>query len=347
MPLPAPRTLTRLAEERILITGAGGSIGSALALRIAALAPSALVLYDISESRMAPLQTSLRQANPHGLHRFVLGSVLDHSLLDETFEIHRPTLVFHAAAYKHVPLLENQPLAAIENNLFGTGILTAAAARHHARVIFLSTDKAVEPASIMGATKRVAERIILGAGGTAMRLGNVLASSGSVVELFAAQIAAGGPVTVTDPAARRYFLTIDEAVNLLIAAYAEEPGLYVPALEKQHFIADLARFMAGHLAPRGQIRTEFTTPRAGDKECEKLWAATEHAAPCATAGLLRTSSSADQPADLERELRLLRVALEARDLPAALSTMRRLVPDFTPSPALQSLAEKQASRANA
>ncbi len=140
----------------------------------------------------------------------------DQGLLEHIFAAHAPRIVFHAAAFKHVPLIEEQPFAAIANNIFATATLTCAAAAHHARVILLSTDKAVQPASFMGATKRVAEHIVRSAGGTVFRLGNVLGSSDSVSEIFAQQIARGGPITVTDPAARRYFLTLEEAVNLLL-----------------------------------------------------------------------------------------------------------------------------------
>lgn len=171
----------------MLITGAGGSIGSALALRLSRLALPVLLL------------------------------------LDELFAAHAPRIVFHMAAHKHVPLLEQQPLAAIANNIFATETIAATAATCGARVVLLSTDKAVESISVIGATKRVAEEIVLAAGGTVLRLGNVLASTGSVTEVFAHQIARGGPLTITDPAAHRYFLTLDEPVNLLLFMSAAPP----------------------------------------------------------------------------------------------------------------------------
>jgi FlaA1/EpsC-like NDP-sugar epimerase len=278
----------------------------------------------------------------------VLGSVLDHNLLDEVFDRYEPSLVFHAAAYKHVPLLEEQPLAAIENNVFGTEALTLAAGQRNARLILLSTDKVVEPASIMGATKRIGERIVLGSGGTVVRLGNVLASSGSVAEVFAAQIAAGGPMTVTDPSARRYFLTLDEAVDLLLSAGGAQgrPGLYAPDLREQHFVADLARFLAQQLAAGRAIEIVFTTPRSGDKKSEKLWGGDERAEHRDIAGLLSIQPQQHiDGAQLGRGLASLRAAVDERDLAAALRGVQSVVPEFTPSAALLAQAEQHGSRA--
>ncbi len=347
MPSPSAEALDAIAQERILITGAGGSIGSALALRIAALRPRELILMDGAESRLLNLQSALEAGTICGRPRFVLGSVLDRKLLDEVFDRYKPTLVFHAAAYKHVPLLEEHPLAAIENNVFGTEALTSTAEGRNARLILLSTDKAVEPVSVMGATKRIAERVVLGSGGTVVRLGNVLASSGSVAEVFAAQIAAGGPMTVTDRAARRYFLTLDEAVGLLLSVGGAQgrSKVYAPDLKAQHFVADLARFLAQQLAPGRAIEIVFTTPRSGDKESEKLWRTHERADPCDAPGLLSIQSEQSGGHELGRGLASLRSALEGRDLAAALSAVQSLVREFTPSAALLARAEQHGSRA--
>lgn len=343
-PLPAAsaHTLAQIARERILITGAGGSIGSALALRTAELAPRALILIENAEGALFGLQSSLGSQPA-----YVLGSVLDRSLLDEVFDRHRPSLVFHTAAYKHVPLLEEQPLAAIENNVFGTEAIVSAAAANQAGLILLSTDKAVEPASIMGATKRVAERIALAHGGTALRLGNVLASSGSVAEVFAAQIAAGRPMTVTDPAAKRYFLTLDEAVNLLLTAATALRGahLLVPDLKSQHFVADLAQCMARTLAPGRDVAVAFTAPRSGDKESEKLWGADERAESGDASGLLSIHTRLGDGYELRRGLESLHEAVLARNVPAALAALHALVPEFTPSATVAAPAEHDASRA--
>ena len=198
----------------------------------------------------------------------------------------------------------------------------------------------------MGATKRVAEHIVLAAGGAVLRLGNVLASRDSVAEVFARQIAAGGPLTVTDPAARRYFLTIDEAVEPAARRRrrARAPLLLAPALPAPHFIADLARFMARALAPRREIPIDFTHPRPGDKEVEKLWSSAESARPASLSGLLSIQSPLAAGGRLQSELAALRAALDARDLPAALAALRALVPGYAPSPAILSFPAQTGQR---
>jgi len=343
LPPPPPHRLDALAAQPILITGAGGSIGSALALRLAALRPPKLVLLDASESNLYALERDLERdwtaacpVTP------VLGSAADRALLDEIFSTHAPRLTFHAAAFKQVPLMEQQPLAAMANNIFATETLTQAAEAHGARVVLVSTDKAVEPASVMGATKRVAEQIVLSRGGTALRLANVLASRDSVAEVFARQIAQGGPLTVTDPAARRYFLTLDEAVNLLLAAAAHtEPAtLLSPVLPATHFIAALARFMARALHPEFDLAIEFTGLRPGDKETELLWSPDSRTSPVHFAGLVSIETAQPAPAQFAARLRSLRTALEARNLAQALAQLRAMVPDYTPSRAVQALAHQ-------
>lgn len=347
MPAPSAEALGTIAQERILITGAGGSIGSALALRLARLAPRELLLLECSESGLFALQNRLRKVAPNCPPKLVLGSVLDRILLEETFDLHQPTLVFHAAAYKQVPLLEEHPFASIETNVCGTDTLAQASAQSKARLILLSTDKAVEPASVMGATKRVAELIVLESGGTVLRLGNVLASSGSVAEVFAAQIDGGGPLAVTDPAARRYFLTVEEAVDLLLSA-SMEPGhaqVFIPTLPTQHFVADLARFMARALAPDRKINIEFTESRPGDKESERLFGSDERTEAVHASGLQSLFSPRTDAHTLRRTLSHLRGSLGARDLASALADLHSLVPDYAPSATLRLLVEQKTSRA--
>ncbi len=272
----------------------------------------------------------------------ILGSVADPALMEEIFAAHEPRIVFHAAAFKHVPLMEEHPLAAIANNIFGTETVTSVAERHSARIVLLSTDKAVEPASVMGATKRVAERIVLTQGGMALRLGNVLASRDSVAPEFARQIAAGGPLTVTDAAARRYFLTLDEAANLLLAAAALEhrQALLAPVLSSTHLIAELARFIARELAPDRKIEIEFTHPRAGDKRCELLWAAADRTQPVGQGSMVAIQTAQLDQADLHAGLAGLRSALDSRNLAAALANLQALVPDYTPSKAVQEMTRQ-------
>lgn len=348
-PLPGPeaRISEALREERILVTGAGGSIGSALAQRLATLGPRALVLLDSTESRLAGLRRYLAGSATEAPAIFVLGDVCDRRLLGEVLSAHAPTLVIHAAALKHVPLLEEQPFAAVENNVFGTDALASAAAGRGVRILFLSTDKAVQPASILGATKRVAEHIVRSAGGAVLRLGNVLASSDSVAEVFARQLAEGKPLTVTDPAARRYFLTIDEAVDPLLAA-SQMPvasALFVPALEAQHFIADLAIFLAQEIAPGREPWIEFSSLRPGDKECEAFWANHETAGSASSNGFISVSSPQIETRPLQRALAALRAAHDARDLPALVMHLKDLVPDYAPSERLSALAAQGSARA--
>jgi FlaA1/EpsC-like NDP-sugar epimerase len=333
-PLPGPpqETIASLLDQPILVTGAGGSIGSALALRLGSLGARSILL-ESSENNLYELQHEFATLRPAQQAIFYLGSAADRTLLDEIFSLHRPRLVFHASAHKHVPLLENQPLAAIANNIFATATLVAAASASHAHVVLLSTDKAVIPASIMGATKRVAEQIVLASDGTVLRLGNVLASNGSVTEVFASQLAAGLPLTVTDPSARRYFLTIAEAVDLLISAAAERRAsvLLAPQLPAPHYIADLARFMARSLAPNLDVSIEFTHLRAGDKETEQLWSANETPHPASASGLVSLDSTSVAHGQLHSLLGALHHAVHMRDLSAALAALGILVPDYTPS----------------
>lgn len=345
---PPPQALDALLRHPILIAGAGGSIGSALARRLAALSPINLVLLEASESSLYALQRDWSASGVDCPATFVLGNVADRALLDHIFAQHAPRLVFHAAAFKHVPLMEEQPFAAIANNIFATGTLTKVASAHHARVLLLSTDKAVQPSSVMGATKRVAEHIVLAARGTVLRLGNVLASRGSVAEVFASQIARGGPITVTDPAARRYFLTLDEAVGLLLlaAAHSQPSALLAPVLPSTHFIADLAHFMARELAPDRDIAIQFTEPRPGDKEAELLWSPGDTTHPVSAdpstesslAAMVSIQSPQLSASQLDAGLVNLRVALDARDLAGALASLQSLVPDYTPSHAVRALS---------
>jgi FlaA1/EpsC-like NDP-sugar epimerase len=365
LPSPPPEVFEALYRHPMLITGAGGSIGSALALRIGVLVPPMLLLLEASESHLYSFKRQWSEAGLACPMTPILGNASNPALIEHIFIAHRPRIVFHAAAYKHVPLMEEHPLAAIANNVFTTETLVSAASAHGARVVLLSTDKAVEPVSVMGATKRVAEQIVLAAGGTVLRLGNVLASRDSVVETFARQIANGGPITVTDPAARRYFLTKDEAVNmLLIAAAIPQPSsLLAPVLPGPHFVSDLAHFMAEELAPGQNIAVDFTEPRPGDKDTELLWApddltepatlqptdptqtSYQESAPESLDNALVSIQSATIPAArFEHSLAKLHEAVDARSLTVALFHLRKLVPDYTPSPAVLALSKQQGTR---
>ena len=352
LPRPSPEIVAGFANTPLLVTGAGGSIGSALALRLAQSGSSRMVLLDASENHLHQLQQTLAGAGANEGAVFVLGDAGDSAVLKDLFAAHRPRMVFHAAAHKHVPLLELQPFAAIANNIFATETLIAAAAKHGASVLLLSTDKAVQPTSVMGATKRIAEEIVLGMGGTVLRLGNVLASSGSVTEIFAEQAARGGPLTVTDPKARRYFLTMEEAVDLLlqaahmaahIAASAGSAAVLAPALDADHSIAELAGFMARALGDSRELPVHFTGLRPGDKLVERLWDDGECASP-AKDGLLLIRSVHPEPRELANGLATLRAAVREHDLAAALAELRALAPGFRPSETVLALAQKSSPR---
>jgi O-antigen biosynthesis protein WbqV len=332
LPSPPLQALDALYQQPILVTGAGGTIGAALALRLGNLSPSALLLLDSSESRLYDLQQSWVAEGIPGSMKPILGNITDRTLLDEVFTVHAPRIIFHTAALKHVALMEEQPLAAIANNVFGTLVVTRAASAIGARVVLLSTDKAVEPASIMGATKRLAELIVLAGGGTVLRLGNVLGSRGSVTETFARQLAMEQPLTISDPAARRYFLTFDEAVNMLLIAAAERaPALLVPEIPAPSYISDLAHFMAETLAHGRNVDIDFTTPRPGEKDPDHFWSANETPRPAAQPGLLSVQFPAIDELGLESSLTALRLACDARDQRAALIHLRALVPEYDPA----------------
>ncbi len=324
-----------LEGKRILVTGAGGSIGSALTCALAGFAPGQLILLEAAERNLYELDAALP---PAAHHVPVLGSVMQPVLLAEIFRQYRPQIVYHAAAYKHVPLMELNPFAAIENNALGTRLLVQAAqANGTEQLILLSTDKAVDPVSIMGASKRIAELVVMAANMKAVRLGNVLASEGSIVPLFLKQIAAGLPVTVTHPAVRRYFLTTADAVTLLLRAASEEPSLMVPELGETIAVADLARYLIQTMSSTTTIA--FTQLRPGDKMCEALISARESYA--TSAGLLRRVASPSL-AGLEEVLQQLQQACQARSLERLLETVLRAVPEYQPSAWMRTMVEQTA-----
>jgi len=278
-----------LSGRRILVTGAAGSIGRELARQIAGYDPEELILLDRNENSLFHLDADLRDAHPLLSFKILVGDVQDVPRLDVMLATWRPHIVFHAAAYKHVPLMERNPLEAIKNNVTATRRLAETAARHHVeRFIYVSTDKAVKPTSVMGATKRLGERLVksLPESGTrfmAVRFGNVLGSDGSVVPTFRRQIAAGGPVTVTHPEATRFFMTIPEAVHLVLMAGVMGEGgeVFLLRMGEPVRILDLARNLIelSGLRPDIDIRIVCTGLRAGEKLHEELQNDAEHALP--------------------------------------------------------------------
>jgi FlaA1/EpsC-like NDP-sugar epimerase len=270
-----------LGRRRVLVTGAGGSIGSELARQILRTGPERLVLVERSENALYEIEREIRQLGAATPVTALLADVGDRRRMAEIFSEHRPQIVVHAAAYKHVPLCEANPGAAWENNVEATRALGEAAAAHGVeRFVFISTDKAVRPVSVMGKTKREAERVLLGmnrAAGTlfsAVRFGNVLDSSGSVVPLFREQIRKGEAVTVTHPEMKRYFMTISEAVSLVLqaAALAEGGEIFVLDMGEPVKIVELAEEMIAlsGLRPYEDIPIVFTGIRPGEKLFEEL-----------------------------------------------------------------------------
>jgi FlaA1/EpsC-like NDP-sugar epimerase len=278
--LDTSRLRSRLAGRTVLVTGAAGSIGSELCRQVAAQSPGRLVLVDRHENGMFHLEMGLRSRFPGVPIAPVLGDILLRDQLEAIFAAHQPDLVLHAAAYKHVPLAEVNVLEAIRNNILGTQNLAHAAVTHGTRkFVLVSTDKAVRPTSVMGATKRAAELLLQDLSGhqcqfSAVRFGNVLGSSGSVVPLFREQIAAGGPVTVTDPRMTRFFMTIPEAASLILqsALFSQGGEIFVLEMGEPVRIVDLAAQMIrlSGFEPEIDIPIVFTGLRPGEKLAEEL-----------------------------------------------------------------------------
>lgn len=269
-----------IENQVVLITGAGGSIGSELARQIHAFNPKRLILLDNAETPLYQIDMELQIREGETEVVPCIGDVRSRRGLDRVFHKYRPGFVYHAAAYKHVPMMELSPLDAVNNNIVGTFKLASLACKYHVnKFVLISTDKAVRPTSVMGTTKRVAEMVVqsLGGNGTrfvVVRFGNVLGSNGSVVPLFQRQIASGGPVTVTHPEVTRFFMTIPEAVMLVLQAGSIGKGgeLFLLDMGNPVKILDLAKNMirlAG-LVPDRDIRIEFTGLRPGEKLYEEL-----------------------------------------------------------------------------
>lgn len=270
-----------LANKRILVTGGGGSIGSELCRQLSRYAPSLLLILDIYENNAYEIQQELARSFPNIQVKVLIGSVRDEKRIHQIFEDYHPDIVYHAAAHKHVPLMEESPNEAIKNNVFGTYILAKAAHTYQVeKFVMISTDKAVNPTNIMGASKRLCEMIIQMIGKesktefVAVRFGNVLGSNGSVIPLFKSQIAQGGPVTVTHPDIIRYFMTIPEAVSLVLqaGAYAKGGEIFVLDMGAPVKILELAENLIKLSGYRvhDDIPIIFTGLRAGEKMYEEL-----------------------------------------------------------------------------
>ena len=313
-------TAKHLVEgKRVLVTGAGGTIGSELSRQIAGLGPKSLVLFERYENALWAVERSVAGLTPGGTVYSVIADVTDEQRVDEVLAEYRPQLILHAAAHKHVPLMELNPCEAIKNNVKGTRIVGEAAVRHRVeQFVLISSDKAVNPSSVMGATKRVAELLAMALAGRGptgfmvVRFGNVVGSNGSVIPLFLEQIRAGGPVTVTHPDMRRYFMSIPEAVRLVLqaAALGENGALYVLDMGEEIKVVDMARNLIrlSGFIPDREIPIVFTGVRPGEKLSEELVASDETIEPSRLEGVRRVRSAPDRSAaslardvaDLER-----------------------------------------------
>lgn len=329
-----------IKDKVVLVTGGGGSIGSELCRQIIKQDPKMLVVLDIYENTAYDLQQELKYHYPDKDMRFVIGSVRDLHRLDVVFEKYHPQLVFHAAAHKHVPLMEHSPNEAIKNNVFGTYNVALTAEKYEVeKFVLISTDKAVNPTNIMGASKRICEMIVQTMAKyskttfVAVRFGNVLGSHGSVIPLFEKQIKAGGPVTVTHPDIIRFFMTIPEAVGLVLqaGAYAKGGEIFVLDMGEPMKILDLAKNMirmSGYI-PDEDIKIEFTGLRPGEKLYEETLMDEE--------GLQDTANHMihiGKPIELNEEvffeqLRELREATR-KDLPSIKKVVADIVPTYTP-----------------
>ncbi|HVE23014.1 MAG TPA: nucleoside-diphosphate sugar epimerase/dehydratase [Acidocella sp.] len=339
-----------VAGRRVLVTGAGGSIGSELARQIAGFAPAELMLLDNSEYALWQIDLEVTELAPDVPRRAVIADVRDRPRLATLCEAFKPELVFHAAALKHVPIVEANPLEGLQTNVLGTrAVADAAAASGAALMVLISTDKAVNPSSVMGATKRLAEMYCQGLdvaarhGGASMRcvtvrFGNVLGSTGSVVPLFRRQLAQGGPLTVTHPDMQRYFMTVREAVSLVLQASVvgssaeavPDGGIFVLDMGAPVKIVDLARQMirlAG-LRPEEDVAIRFTGLRPGEKLYEELFHGSEQPAPTGHEGLLMATPRLVDVRLVAAALRTIETAAEAGDAASATATLARMVPEF-------------------
>lgn len=270
-----------IRNKTVMVTGGGGSIGSELCRQLATYKPKDLVIFDIYENNAYAIEQELKANHPELTTHVLIGSVRDAKRIDSVMATYRPSIVYHAAAHKHVPLMEESPLEAVKNNVFGTLNTATAAAKHGVEhFVLISTDKAVNPTNVMGASKRICEMIVQSMAGksqtcfAAVRFGNVLGSNGSVIPLFREQIRKGGPVTVTHPDITRFFMTIPEAVSLVLQAGAFAKGGEIFVLDMGHpvKINDLARNMIrlSGFEPDVDIRIVYTGLRPGEKLYEEL-----------------------------------------------------------------------------
>ncbi len=333
----------------VFITGAGGSIGSELARQLARFSPQRIVLFDRSETDLQQLEVEFAEKFPRLDRVAIVGDILDVDRLREAISAHRPASVFHAAAYKHVPMMELNCFQAVTNNVFGTYNVALVARQCGAEdFVLISSDKAVHPSNIMGATKRVAEILILGLQGqstryVSVRFGNVLGSNGSVVPLFQRQISNRKPVTVTHPEVRRYFMTIPEAAQLVLQASTMGGGgeIFVLDMGEPIKILDLARNLIrlSGLEPERDIPIVFTGLRPGEKLFEELRFDGEGLKPTAHEKIRVLDGGQADTGQVKEWLDGLAAVVASKHVHGLVTKLKEIVPEYTPSPEILALAE--------
>jgi FlaA1/EpsC-like NDP-sugar epimerase len=325
----------------ILVTGAGGSIGSEICRQLARFGAGTIVGVDVAETALFHLDREMTSAFPDVRFRPELGNVQSQTRIDELLQEYSPETIYHAAAYKHVPMAELHLFEAVENNILGTYNVAAAAERNGVkRFVMISTDKAVRPTNLMGATKRVAELTVRSLQGrttkyVSVRFGNVLGSNGSVVPIFLKQIAAGGPVTVTHPNMKRFFMTIPEAVQLVLqaASFGKGGEIFVLDMGEQVKIVDLAHklILLSGLRPNVDIPITFTNPRAGEKLYEELSLLSEDLRPTHHEKIRIFDGPVLSVDQVTTHIELLKTMCRYRMGDELISAIRSIVPEYTPS----------------
>jgi FlaA1/EpsC-like NDP-sugar epimerase len=333
-----------ISGRRVLITGAGGSIGSELCRQACRFKPRRIILYERAESPLHDIELELRHNYPEVEICPVLGDILDNNLLAQTFAQEKPACVFHAAAYKHVPMLERQPWKAVENNICGTFHVAEMANRYHVgRFVFVSTDKAVRPANIMGTSKRIAEMIVqcqvknheARTRFMIVRFGNVVGSVGSVVPLFKKQIARGGPVTVTHPKVTRFFMTIPEACQLILQAGAMGRGgeVFILDMGIPIKIDDMARDLIrlSGFEPDVDIPIEYIGLRPGEKLYEELITVGEGIVPTEHKNILVLQGNSCNWDELRRKIEKLKGQAASMNAHGIREAFKSIVPEYQTS----------------
>ncbi|HEX2953594.1 MAG TPA: nucleoside-diphosphate sugar epimerase/dehydratase, partial [Bacillota bacterium] len=339
-----------LNGERVLVTGAGGSIGSELCRQIAEFNPAVLLLLGRGENSIYEIDQELNYLNGTKNCKIpIIADIRDRNKMERVFETYRPTVVFHAAAHKHVPLMEDAPDEAVKNNVFGTKNVAELADRYGVkRFVMISTDKAVNPTSVMGATKRIAEIIVQKLARTsrtkfcAVRFGNVLGSRGSVVPLFKKQIARGGPITITHPEMRRFFMTIPEAVHLVIQAGSMGKGgeVFILDMGEPVRILDLAKDLIrlSGLEPDKDIAIKFSGVRPGEKLYEELMTAEEGTDHTKHKRIFVGKPNGVDWEKLPDDLNDLWNSLMTNDSEQIIRMIQHIVPQFTPNLVVKQIA---------